>query len=259
MRTAPVRALQRGLSILEYLNRWDGATIKEIAEVLGTPHATTYRLLKTLCDHNLLTKGNDRGEYWLAAGVKALSAGYRTEAWLVDAAVPVIEALAAELHWPTALMLPRGDEMVVKATNVAPCPNIKGKIPTGMVSKFTETAGGLVYLAHLTDADHTPPSQAPALRRKLAAIGRDGYATLDEDKNDVIQIAVPVRTLDGARGALMSRADRRVCPDTESRSKIARRLVQAADRIAAHIPALSSDHERNTADYPSAQSGNASA
>ena len=48
MRTVSVRALQRGLAILEYFNKHDGATVTEIMEVLKAPHATTYRLLKTL-------------------------------------------------------------------------------------------------------------------------------------------------------------------------------------------------------------------
>jgi IclR family mhp operon transcriptional activator len=75
MRTVSVRALERGLAILEYLNKCNGARVTDIMEVVGAPHATTYRLLKTLRDQGLLTKGSDRGEYRLSAGVKALSSG----------------------------------------------------------------------------------------------------------------------------------------------------------------------------------------
>src|SRR5688500_11558462 len=103
MRTASVRALQRGLIVLEYFNRWDGSTITDVMRVLGAPYATTYRLLKTLCDLGLLAKGNRRGEYWLAARVKSLSAGYRSESWLTQHALRIIETLAEQLQWPTFL------------------------------------------------------------------------------------------------------------------------------------------------------------
>src|SRR5690349_2424461 len=164
MRTVSVRALERGLAILEYLNKWNGARVTDIMEVVGAPHATTYRLLKTLRDQGLLTKGGDRGEYRLSAGVKALSSGYKPEAWLAENVMPLLETASANLQWPVYLMQPRGAGMVVRAKSSAPCASIKDEMPTGTLSAMTDTAAGLVCLAH---AEPASPLTAE-ISRKLA-------------------------------------------------------------------------------------------
>ena len=235
MRTVSVRALQRGLTILEYFNQHDGTTVTEIMGVLGAPHATTYRLLKTLCDEGLLTKGNERGEYWLAAGVKALSEGYQSEPWLLQDAMPIIEALSNRLQWPVFLMLPRGTQMVVRAKNFAPSPLIKGEIPTGTASEMTATAGGLAYLAFASPAPAMPDTAA--VRKKIAQAQKRGHAQLDEARDDVRQIAVPVLSDAVACGALMIRTNMRAAPERGDPETIHDALVAAAAKIAVCMPA----------------------
>lgn len=239
MRTVSVRALQRGLAILEYFNQHDGATVTEIMGVLGAPHATTYRLLKTLCDEGLLTKGNERGEYWLTSGVKALSAGYQSEPWLLNDAMPIIEDVSSRLQWPVLLMLPRDTQMIVRAKNFAPSPLIKGEIPTGTAAEMTATAGGLAYLAFAAPAPPLPDNAA--LRKKVAQTQKRGYAELDEARNHVRQIAVPVLREGAASGALMIRTNKRAAPELGDPDTIHEALVAAAGKIAARMPETTHD------------------
>ena len=231
MRTVSVRALERGLAILEYLNKWNGARVTDIMDVVGAPHATTYRLLKTLRDQGLLTKGNDRGEYWLSAGVKSLSAGYKTDGWLTENVLPIIEETAGKLHWPVFLMQQRGTGMVVRGKNLEPCPLIKGEIPTGTASEMTDTAGGLVCLANAEITASAKPSA------KVATIRRQGFAVRNESKNHVVQIAVPLHGMDGLWGALMCRYNACACPDRATQDEIVRELAEAARAISPYLVA----------------------
>ena len=46
--TRPIRALNRGLEVLTELNRLERAAINTLANAVGLPRTTTYRILETL-------------------------------------------------------------------------------------------------------------------------------------------------------------------------------------------------------------------
>jgi len=233
MRTASVRALQRGLLVLEHFNRWDGSTITDVRHVIGAPYATTYRLLKTLTDLGLLAKGNRRGEYWLAARVKALSAGYRTEPWVADHAAKIVETLAERLQWPVFLLLRRDQTLVVRARSTLRSPLIRGEVPIGTAAKMEASAAGLAFLA-FDSADAVKHS--PGLRRQLANIRAAGFARLPETDKSVVQVAVPILVDGQPHGALMIRTRKQHMPQSKNTNWCASQMTSAAGEIAVYLP-----------------------
>ena len=141
-------------------------------------------------------------------------------------------------------MLPRGTEMVVRAKNFAPSPLIKGEIPTGTASEMTATAGGLAYLAFASPAPAM--TENAAVRKKIAQVQKRGHAQLDEARDDVRQIAVPVLWDSVACGALMIRTNKRAAPELGDPDTIHDALVAAAAKIAACMPAAA----RSTSSRP---------
>jgi DNA-binding IclR family transcriptional regulator len=90
--------------------------VAEIGQALGLHRSITYRLLRTLEDHQLVER--DRaGHYGLGLGVAALSRGVRTD--LNAAALPRLHALAADLGMTAFLVVRAGDEAVT-VTSVEP-------------------------------------------------------------------------------------------------------------------------------------------
>ena len=67
-----IRALARGLAVLEALNRQPGATVTEIAGATGLARTTAYRVLETLAAAGFAQRADDE-RYHLLAGVLVIS------------------------------------------------------------------------------------------------------------------------------------------------------------------------------------------
>lgn len=146
-----VRALDRGLDLLEILNQHDGADIASLALGADLPRGTAYRMMETLITRGLVTKGNDGASYWLTKQVRALSNGFTEDSLLVQVAGPVLDALCEKTEWPISLTLPLGIRMVVRAHTDVLTPLVLVKIPIGHTVSMINSAAGLAYLAHCTD------------------------------------------------------------------------------------------------------------
>lgn len=146
-----VRALDRGLDLLEILNQYDGADIASLALGADLPRGTAYRMMETLITRGLVTKGNDGASYWLTKQVRALSNGFTEDSLLVQVAGPLLDALCKKTEWPISLTLPLGIRMVVRAHTDVLTPLVLVKIPIGHAVSMINSAAGLAYLAHCTD------------------------------------------------------------------------------------------------------------
>ena len=108
------QTLDRGIRILEHLAAvGTPQPIVEIGSALGLHRSITYRLLRTLEDHQLVER-DAVGHYWLGLGVAGLARGVRTD--LQTAALPRLTALVAELGMTAFLVVRAGDEAVTVAS-----------------------------------------------------------------------------------------------------------------------------------------------
>jgi DNA-binding IclR family transcriptional regulator len=112
--TPPSQTLDRGIRILEHLATAGTAqSITDIAAGLGLHRSITYRLLRTLETHELVER-DTAGRYWLGVGVSALARSVRSD--LQTAALPRLEALAANLSMTAFLVVRVGGEAVTVAS-----------------------------------------------------------------------------------------------------------------------------------------------
>ena len=188
------QTLDRGIRVLEHLAaRGTPQPIGEIAAALGLHRSITYRLLRTLEDHQLVER-DPLGHYWLGLGTVALARGVRTG--LQAAALPRLDGLVAELGMTAFLVVRSGDDAVTVASvepqdsqaHVVYRPGIRHPVDRG--------GPGLALLMP------EPPAEddRPELRRAREA----GWAT---SHGEVIpglrSVAVPVVGPDGrARAAI---------------------------------------------------------
>lgn len=188
------QTLDRGIRILEHLAAaGTPQPIAEIAQALDLHRSIAYRLLRTLEDHQLVER-DAVGHYWLGLGIAGLARAVRTD--LQTAALPRLNALAAELGM-TAFLVVRAGEEAVTVASVEPQETAAHVVyRPGTRHPVGRGAPGLALLM--------PEPPAPDDRDALQAARRTGWAS---SHGEVIpglrSIAVPVLGPDGgARAAL---------------------------------------------------------
>ena len=188
------QTLDRGIRILEHLaSTGTPQPVIEIGKALGLHRSITYRLLRTLEDHQLVER-NPLGHYGLGLGVAALARSVRMD--LNAAALPQLNALSTDLGM-TAFLVVRAGSEAVTITSIEP-QDTRAHVTyrPGTRHPVDRGAPGLALLMP------EPPSgdDRPALREARQA----GWAT---SHGEVIpgmrSVAAPVLGPDGgARAAL---------------------------------------------------------
>lgn len=201
-----VRALTRGLDVLDMLARRREATLTEVAAETGLAASTAYRILETLRARKYAHFTPSTGIYRL--GIRAFETGYAflSQTHLKDLAEPPMRKLAEEAGESVNLaVLDRGEVVYIHQT--------EGR---GMMRLFTRigarapvhcTGVGKCLLAWL------PPEEARAhlgpppyarftpytitgeaeLLRVLAAVRRQGYAVDDEEREEGVScVTAPI-------------------------------------------------------------------
>ncbi len=183
-----IPAVERALQALDLLcEGGEPPTVRDLAARLGVPRSTVYRILNTLEAHGVARR-DAAGRY--APGPRLLAyARAVPRADLATLAMPVLEALAAELRVTAKLSVLDGDAALVVA--VAPGPGAYAVV-TQVGRRFPLHAGAAskVLAAHLPDAERDALLAAPLERatprtitdpKRLAAVlsrvRRDGIAT----------------------------------------------------------------------------------
>ena len=111
-----IRALERGLDVLQAVQTRPGARLKDLHEITGLPKATLLRVLRTLTERNLVWQRMADGAYLPSSrgrGPARLDDAGR----LVEAASPVMARLCERVNWPSVLARPRDGRMEVIETN----------------------------------------------------------------------------------------------------------------------------------------------
>src|SRR4051794_6960270 len=103
------QTLDRGLRALEMVAAApSGMTMQEVADRLEVHRTIAHRLLATLADHHLVSRGPDN-RFRAGGGLAALAGGLQST--LLDTALPIMRTLAEELEPTVALLVREGGEV----------------------------------------------------------------------------------------------------------------------------------------------------
>lgn len=144
----PVRALERGLTILEVVNERDGAKTQDIADLSGLSRPTAFRLLETLQSMGFVTQSTSSGGWHPTLACHVLSSGFVDKSWIGQIAMPEMIKLGRRVLWPIDLVTLDQDSMLIRETTHKTSPF---SFDAGMVGKHVpllHTAGGHAYLAN---------------------------------------------------------------------------------------------------------------
>lgn len=145
----PIRALSRGLAVLQAINRGNSLSMMEIAKTSEVPYPTACRLVQTLVHEGLIEREPARKRYRPTALTQTLAHGFQGHAGLVVASRPHIVELTRQVGWPISLATHVGHSMVIRDSTHALTALTFNNYYPGYALPVLECAAGLVYLAHI--------------------------------------------------------------------------------------------------------------
>ena len=217
-RKTSVPNLQRAMAILEYLaTHQRSATIAELAERLGFPSASVFRITQELTDLGYLSRDASTKRYTLTNKFLMLGQPRGRGASLVEAALPAMRGLRKATGETTQLCCLIGTEMVVLNQLVSVHP-FKYTAELGARCPAYSCAPGKAIIAALPEDERedlikairfkrftsTTITNRREFRNELNTIRECGYA-LDraEGMEGIHCVAAPIRDVHGdAVGAL---------------------------------------------------------
>ena len=221
----------------------------EVAQALGMPRSTSYRLLARICTTGFLDNDPASGRYRLGIRLATLGALARHSTRLQRAAHPVLQQIALEAREPATLMVQNGLAACVVDVVDGPRPIADVPLLIGSRIPLHASAGGKVMLAFMSDDERrsvyrrgltvqTPSTitDPDVLDSELRRIREQGHAVVrGEWHPDMFGVAAPIRnqsrsvvgaiTLGGPRARV-----------TEARlAALAALAVSAAQQVSAEI------------------------
>ncbi len=112
-----IRALERGLDVLQALRTGQSAGLKDLHEITGLPKATLLRILRTLIERNLVWQRMADGAYLPSSRPAGPLPAADDTSRLVELASPVMARLCEQVDWPSVLAVRRASRMEIIETN----------------------------------------------------------------------------------------------------------------------------------------------
>ncbi|MGB1876484.1 MAG: helix-turn-helix domain-containing protein [Rhodospirillaceae bacterium] len=203
-----VRALERGLDIIQLLNRHNGLTVTQVGQLTDLPRPTAFRLLRTLESLGFLFRDKQDKKYRLTLQVRTLSHGYDQEEWIPKVARPIMVDLCKKILWPLALGTVNGAHILVRETTDEISPFAIRRYRGGLKIPLLSTASGSAFLAFSEphhreeliefalaedkEALSSVGSNIELYRRSLEAVRNDGYACMRVIGPDHNALAFPI-------------------------------------------------------------------
>ncbi|KZS84730.1 IclR family transcriptional regulator [Mycobacterium persicum] len=178
------QTLARGLTALQLVaGSPNGLTMQQVADQVGVHRTIAYRLLATLTQFRLISKGED-GRYRPAAGLAVLGSSFDHN--LRQLSLPTLRALADELGTTVSLLVAEGDEQVAIAVIVPTQVAYQLAFHEGSRYPLDRGAAGIALLAGMRPR--------PGERDLVVATRERGWVmTYGEIEPNTYGLAVPVR------------------------------------------------------------------
>jgi len=151
-----VRALTRGIDIMEALADLGWARIGALSHYTGIDRATLYRLVQTLENRGYVARREEDGAVSLASKVLGLSDGVRHDDMIVQALTPILTQLTEKILWPSDFGTLNGGEMTIAASTHKLSPLSIHRNLIGKTRPLLRSALGRAYLGALSldDREH---------------------------------------------------------------------------------------------------------
>ncbi|MFG2138229.1 IclR family transcriptional regulator [Streptomyces sp. NPDC048650] len=206
-----VRSVDRAVTVLEILARLGEAGASGIAEELGVHKSTAFRILGVLENRGLVTQEQERGKYYLGAGVLRLAGAAAVRLDIAQEGAALCRDLADELGETVNIAVLDGTAAVNIMQAHGPAA-VTAQNWLGRRTALHATSSGKALLAfqpepvrqavldgalpRLTGRTITSPA---ALRRELAEVAERGFALATEELEVGLRaVGAPVRAHDGA-------------------------------------------------------------
>jgi DNA-binding IclR family transcriptional regulator len=235
-------ALEKGLDILELLaGHPEGLSQAEVARSLERSVGEIFRMLNCLVERGYVTIQRPGDRYVLTLKLFELSHRHAPLARLLDAALPLMRALAEEVHQSCHLAVLHEGRGIVIAQADAPG-EIGFAVRVGSVIQLASTASGRVLLAFQDEEDrrkllaheHAPREVADAARQPgaLEKVRRRGYEDMESTRiRGVHDYSYPVFNHRGAAlGALTVPFIERLDRAESGNAGVVRAALQAASQ-----------------------------
>jgi IclR family mhp operon transcriptional activator len=210
-----IRALERGLEVIENVREGGGVTLNDLYLRTGLPRATLLRVLKTLEQREWIQVGLEGSVYHVGSKMFEAEEASGRRRPLAELAVPVLNALGKKVVWPSDVAVCRGHSMLILESSRRNSPFVINRKAIGRRPRLLKSAMGRAYLAfcpkeererlledlrrstHPDDKPAGVPSWVDRVLRQTRAQGygvrEPGYwAGADDLGDEVSSIAVPV-------------------------------------------------------------------
>jgi IclR family mhp operon transcriptional activator len=156
-----MRGLERGLRVLEALEAQPISSLHDLHLATGIPKPSLLRVLQTLERFHLVSRRLGDGRYRTSTNLTRRPRRHAQHERVAEAAAPVLDRLCQKISWPSDMMVPAGDHMVIAESSQTQTPFL---IRAGGVDhpvNWLLSAVGRAYLAHC------PLNEKEAILRRL--------------------------------------------------------------------------------------------
>jgi IclR family mhp operon transcriptional activator len=213
-----VRALERGLSLIDTLGEvgWSGPT--ELSRRTGIDRATVYRLLSTLIRAGFAVRRPQDGKYFLSPKFRTLGLGIQDlDERLLLVSGPLRE-LVEEIKWPSDFAVLDAGRLVILDSNHPQTPMTFYRAVVGQSRPILRSSLGRAILSAMTDEERTaaintiilaggPDAEEIGNPAAVAAVIQEtrqrGFAlSAGEITSNITAMALPVRAHGAVVGAI---------------------------------------------------------
>ena len=152
-RGVPIRAISRGLAVIQAVNRIGPISMMEISRAAEVPYPTACRIVQTLIHQGMIEREPSRKRYRATALVQTLSTGYQAEDALVGVARDHLVKLTELVNWPISLATRVGTSMMVRDSTHGQTSLTFTNYYAGYTLPISECASGKAYIAHCDQAE----------------------------------------------------------------------------------------------------------
>lgn len=249
-----MRSVRTALQVLEAVARFQPVGLTDLSRELGLPKTTVHRGLVSLADAGWLENDPANPARWIVS-VRAFIIGSTVgeRGGLRAQALPIMNALAADVQETIHLMIPDGDSAVL-IERIDSTHAVRAIAALGTRAPLHASANGKAILSHLPEEETshylsgglvavTPRTitDPGRLAEELSLIRGRGYAINDEELQDgVVSVAAVVQPARSRPvGALSISAPKSRMP-ASVHEPYGDKVRGAAERIAATLPAVTS-------------------